>query len=79
MASLDREENNLLVVQLEAVDDGTDPGPQTGYASVSSTRYITLWTLYLCLIILCVCVCVCVCVCRSLYTCWTRMTTLLNW
>ena len=37
MSSLDRETNDLLVIQLEAVDDGTDhdPMPQTGFASVS--------------------------------------------
>ena len=35
VSGLDREENDLLVIQLQAVDDGTDPGPQTGYASVS--------------------------------------------
>ena len=34
-SKLDREENDLLVIQLQAMDDGTDPGPQTGYASVS--------------------------------------------
>lgn len=38
VSALDREENSLLVVQLEAVDDGTDPGPQTGYASVSKKK-----------------------------------------
>ena len=37
VSSLDRESNDLLVIQLEAIDDGTDPGPQTGYASVSCT------------------------------------------
>lgn len=38
-SSLDRETNDLLVIQLEAVDDGTDPGPQTGYASVSCPHH----------------------------------------
>ena len=31
---LNREFNNLLVVSLEATDNGVDPGPQTGYATV---------------------------------------------
>ena len=35
IVGLDREVNDFLVVQLQAVDDGTDPGPQTGHASVS--------------------------------------------
>ncbi|CAI7993581.1 Protocadherin Fat 4 [Geodia barretti] len=35
IAGLDREVNDFLVVQLQAVDDGTDPGPQTGHASVT--------------------------------------------
>ena len=35
IAGLDREVNDFLAVQLQAVDDGTDPGPQTGHASVS--------------------------------------------
>ena len=35
ISGLDREVNDFLVVQLQAVDDGTNPGPQTGYASVS--------------------------------------------
>ena len=42
MSSLDRETNDLLVIQLEAVDDGTDhdPMPQTGFASVSYLHHI---------------------------------------
>ena len=37
VSPLDREGNSLLVILLEAADDGTDPGPRTGYASVCVT------------------------------------------